>query len=208
MLTAHQLVAGHHGKPVQGPLSFTVGPGQLLGITGPSGVGKSTVLRTLAGLVAPLAGKPIVDGTIGLLPQHPRRSTNPRWTLQTIISEPARIDRRTPDVADVAGRVGLDLNLLGRYPSQVSDGQLQRACLARLLVHDPAIILCDEPTAMLDPIAAADTLAVLDSLRSADRTVVLSSHNHRAIAARATEILALQPRCEGRGCRSRETCCG
>jgi ABC-type dipeptide/oligopeptide/nickel transport system ATPase subunit len=157
--------------------------GAITGVTGPSGCGKTTLLRVLAGLhradsgVVRYDGAPTARrGSVAMLAQHPRLVCNPRWTLGATIAEPATIrgERCATDV--VAGRAGLDVSLLDRYPGQVSDGQLQRACLARVLVQRADYVLCDEPTAMLDPIATDHVARVVRELAGA-AAVLLVSHD-------------------------------
>jgi len=125
-----------------------------------------------------------------MLAQHPRLVCNPRWTLGEIISEPARIRGTSTDVPATSARAGLDTALLDRYPAQVSDGQLQRACIARALTAPPHFLLCDEPTAMLDPIAAGDITALLGQIAADGTGIVLVSHNPRVVHALAGEVLA------------------
>lgn len=172
--------------------------GTITGVTGASGSGKTTLLRVLAGLQVPdrgtvrHGGSPLAPaGSIALLAQHPRLVCNPRWTLRRIIAEPAAI-RGEPDTTEVlAERVGLDPSLLQRYPGQVSDGQLQRACLARVLGQSASTVLCDEPTAMLDPIASASVLRLLREIASGVAVVLVVSHDPELIAALADRQLSL-----------------
>ncbi|OZG26239.1 ABC transporter [Williamsia sp. 1138] len=163
---------------------FAAPAGAISGIYGRSGTGKTTLLRVLAGLRRPDAGTVRFDGgaaapagSIAMLDQHPRLVCNPRWTLTRIITEPGDIADRPVDPVSFAERTGLGRDLLSRYPSQVSDGQLQRACLARALVQHPRYLMCDEPTAMLDPIASADVVAMLRSVAAAGTGIVLVSHD-------------------------------
>lgn len=174
--------------------------GTITGVTGSSGSGKTTLLRVLAGLQVPdrgtvhHGGAPVAPaGSIALLAQHPRLVCNPRWTLRRIISEPAAI-RGQPATADaLADRVGLDSALLQRYPGQVSDGQLQRACLARVLGQSAGTVLCDEPTAMLDPIASSSVLGLLREISDGGAVVIMVSHDPDLIAALADRQLSLSP---------------
>ncbi|KAA0118678.1 ABC transporter ATP-binding protein [Mycolicibacterium sp. P9-22] len=175
-------------------------PGTITGVTGASGSGKTTLLRVLAGLQVPDRGTvhygaaPVAPtGSIALLAQHPRLVCNPRWTLRRIIAEPATI-RGAPDTADeLAVRVGLDAALLQRYPGQVSDGQVQRACLARVLGQSASTVLCDEPTAMLDPIASSSVLRSLQEIAAGGAVVIVVSHDPELIAALADRQLSLSP---------------
>ena len=180
-------------------LDVGVAAGSVTGVVGRSGSGKTTLLRMLAGLTAPSAGtiewrgdpRP---GDVGLLAQHPRLVTNPRWPLRRIVAEPAMIARRDCDVEGAAARAGLDPGLLDRFPSQVSDGQLQCACLARLSVQRPRIVLCDEPTAMLDPVAARGVASTLDDLVAEGAGLVLVSHDRRLVASRSRDVIDLDGR--------------
>lgn len=136
-------------------------------------------------------------GSLALLAQHPRLVCNPRWTLRQIIDEPLaiRAGRGFRSSAEqTADRVGLDTALLERYPGQVSDGQLQRACLGRVLTQGdggPLLVLCDEPTAMLDPIATGSVVSLLRDMAGAGSTVVLVSHDPALIDALTESALAL-----------------
>ncbi|MDZ7885276.1 MAG: ATP-binding cassette domain-containing protein [Mycobacterium sp.] len=172
----------------------------ITGITGPSGSGKTTLLRVLAGLQTPDRGTvryggaaAAPPGSIALLAQHPRMVCNPRWTLRRIIGEPAEIRGERDTVDALAERVGLDSGLLQRYPGQVSDGQLQRACLGRVLGQSAGTVLCDEPTAMLDPIASASVRGLLREISAAGAVVVVVSHDPELIAALADRQLSLWP---------------
>ncbi|MCG7583566.1 ABC transporter ATP-binding protein [Mycolicibacterium sp. OfavD-34-C] len=136
-------------------------------------------------------------GSVALLAQHPRLVCNPRWTLRQIIDEPLaiRAGRGFRSSAEqTADRVGLDTALLERYPGQVSDGQLQRACLGRVLTQGdggPLLVLCDEPTAMLDPIATSSVVSLLRDMAGTGSTIVLVSHDPALIDALTESALAL-----------------
>ncbi|BBX18909.1 ABC transporter [Mycolicibacterium duvalii] len=192
------------GRTVLDGVDLVAPAGAVTGVTGASGSGKTTLLRVLAGLRAPDAGEVRYDGgpvppsgSIALLAQHPRQVCNPRWTLAQIIAEPAAIRgassasaaRQTLD--EVALRVGLEPELLDRYPGQVSDGQLQRACLGRAMLAQARFVLCDEPTAMLDPIATGSVVSVLRDFAAAGAAVVLVSHDPGLVETLADEVLAL-----------------
>lgn len=107
---------------------------------------------------------------VGVVFQQPRLSADPRLRLRDLVAEPLRATgRRTEAGAEVAGwaeRVGLGADLLDRRPHEVSDGQLQRACLARALVLRPRWLVCDEMTAMLDASTTAALVAVVEEYRA------------------------------------------
>ncbi|OZC53725.1 ABC transporter ATP-binding protein [Rhodococcus sp. 06-156-3C] len=180
--------------------SLSVPAGELVGLAGPSGSGKSTMARVLALLLAPREGVVCIDGVdvsgvgfsvppdvrrkVALLFQSPRSATDPRMTLRSIIEQPAVIARRAADVDELADSVGLTTDLLARKPHQVSDGQLQRACVARALAQKPKYLICDEATAMLD---AATTAAIVRLIQgnadAAGMGVLMISHDVELLSA-------------------------
>ncbi|MFT3662519.1 MAG: ATP-binding cassette domain-containing protein [Gordonia sp. (in: high G+C Gram-positive bacteria)] len=203
-IVADGLTVAHRGRPVVSGVDLRVVPGRVTGLIGPSGSGKTSVLRALAGLQPIAAGAVVYDGeprpapgSLGMLAQHPRQVCDPRWTLGRIVVEPAAIRGERTDPAEWAQRAGLDPELLDRRPGQVSDGQLQRACLARILVQDPAYLLCDEPVAMLDPITARAVIAVLADLVDRGAGALLVSHDHRLVHAVSGDVVTLPRSVDG-----------
>lgn len=197
-LSAQDVVAGYdRGHPVIQALTLEVRAGETLGLAGPSGSGKSTMARVLSLLHPPFTGTVSVDGRhvtgyrhraprelrtrIGVVFQQPRLSIDPRMTLRRAIGEPLAA-AHTPDtpvrVDQLAERVGLTADLLGRRAHEVSDGQLQRACLARALALAPAYLICDEMTTMLDASTAAALVAVIrDYQQQTSAGVLAISHD-------------------------------
>lgn len=105
-------------------------------------------------------------------------------TLRAIIEQPAKIVRRRIVVEELAERVGLTADLLDRRPHQVSDGQLQRACVARALAQEPRYLICDEATAMLDAATTASIMRLVQSeAREAGMGVLMISHDAELLAA-------------------------
>ncbi|WP_280217426.1 ABC transporter ATP-binding protein [Nocardia neocaledoniensis] len=197
MLIADAVTTGYHADtPVLTGVDLQVAPGEILGITGDSGSGKTTLARTLAGLLAPTAGRVTVDGRspraargdIAMVFQNPRAATNPHFTLAEIITEPTKI-RRTPppDLTALSASVGLTPDLLDRRPHALSDGQLQRACVARALAQAPRYLLLDEPTAMLDAATTA-TLIHLLKTHARDLAIVFITHDQPLLEAVCTKI--------------------
>ncbi|GAA0403878.1 ABC transporter ATP-binding protein [Streptomyces luteireticuli] len=182
MLELHRITAGYDRRaPVVRDVSLTLADGESVGLLGPSGCGKSTLARVAALLHRPDAGTVVIDGTeargwrhraprsqrtaFGVVFQQPRLSADPRLRLRDLIAEPLRATGAAPDVAELATTVGLSDELLARRPHQVSDGQLQRACLARALALRPRWLICDEMTAMLDASTTAALVSVVEAYR-------------------------------------------
>lgn len=203
---ADGITVGFGAETVLDGVDLEAPSGVITGVTGPSGSGKTTLLRVLAGLLRPDAGTvryrgaPVAEkGSIALLAQHPRLVCNPRWTLRQIIAEPAVIHGEPNSAEALAAQVGLDHDLLQRYPGQVSDGQLQRACLGRVLAQcrrsgTASTVLCDEPTAMLDPIASASVAGLLREIAAGGAVVIVVSHDPELIETLADGRLSLSSR--------------
>ncbi len=191
--------AGRTPIPAVKRVDFAVAAGAAFGLVGESGSGKTTVLRTLAGLVAPsggtirLAGKPsgarrprASRRLVQMVFQDPYGSLHPRHVVDSILAEPAEIqgldaiDRR---IERALAEVGLGLEHRFRYPHQLSGGQRQRVAIARALILDPPILLLDEPTSALDVSVQAEILNLLNRLRAEHGlTIVLVSHDLAVVA--------------------------
>ncbi|WP_346764823.1 ATP-binding cassette domain-containing protein [Rhodococcus sp. HNM0569] len=189
-----------YAAPVLTGFSLEVHPGETVGLTGPSGVGKTTAARIAALLLAPDSGTVSVDGVVAtgvrerlpralrgrvaLLQQSSRLAVSPRMTLRRAIAEPLDIRRaahRDKVVDELAERVGITPDLLNRRPHEVSDGQLQRCTLARALAQQPSYLVCDEPTASLDPVTTAATVAVLRAEAERGVGVLVVSHDRELL---------------------------
>ncbi|MFE4416178.1 ABC transporter ATP-binding protein [Streptomyces sp. NPDC056821] len=205
MLELRAITAGYDRRnPAVRDVSLAVAPGEAVGLLGPSGCGKSTLARVAALLHRPDSGTVLLDGesvrgwrhraprpqrtAFGVVFQQPRLSADPRLTLTDLIAEPLRATGRRAEVrervTELAGRVGLTPDLLGRRPHEVSDGQLQRACLARALVLRPRWLICDEMTAMLDASTTAALVAVVEDYRAATGAGLLAVGHDRTLLHR------------------------
>ncbi|WP_409073422.1 ABC transporter ATP-binding protein [Micromonospora chalcea] len=212
-LAAHQVSVAYGRQRVLDRVDLRIAPGETVGLRGPSGSGKSTLARVLALLHAPDSGHLTLDGSpvrgarhrlpasvrtrVAILFQSPRAATDPRLSLADIVAEPLRAtgtprEQAAARTAELADLVGLTADLLTRRPHAVSDGQLQRACLARALVHRPDYLLCDEATAMLDASTQAHVAAVIgDYQRRQGAGVLVITHDPALMARWATRVVDL-----------------
>ena len=193
-------------------LDLSVAPGEFVAILGESGSGKSTLLNIIAGLDGVDAGAVTIDGEAlgGLneraLTQLRRRRVGfvfqafhvlPYLTLAKNVALPIALgEAPASDALDRARAMLEAVGLAGRadaYPSDLSGGELQRVAIARALVHDPALILADEPTGNLDPETAARIMALFaNATRERGAGAVLVTHS-AAAAAVADRMLVLTP---------------
>lgn len=182
--------------PALNPTSLTIEDGQVFGLIGHSGAGKSTMLRLINRLEAPSGGKIIVDGEdvtafdanqlrrfrqqVGMIFQHfnllASKTVADNVALPLVLAGElprAAIDKR---VSELLARVGLSEHAK-KYPAQLSGGQKQRVGIARALSTNPKILLCDEATSALDPQTTASVLQLLAEInRELKLTIVLITH--------------------------------
>ncbi|MEJ3749622.1 ATP-binding cassette domain-containing protein [Actinomycetes bacterium KLBMP 9797] len=198
VLAAHTVSVRYERHTVLDRVDFTLPAGTTVGLAGPSGCGKSTLAAVLALLLTPNAGTVSVDGQItpgfryraprvlrtrvGIVFQQPRLAVDPRLRLRQIMTEPLRATGHATEAAAAVDRladlVGLTGELLDRHPHEVSDGQLQRVCVARALALRPRYLICDEMTTMLDASTQALLVrSVRDYQRDSGAGVLAISHD-------------------------------
>ncbi|MET9211810.1 MULTISPECIES: ABC transporter ATP-binding protein/permease [unclassified Nocardia] len=201
------------GHEILASIDFTVRAGEALAVVGPSGAGKTTLARVIAGLHVgagslELAGARItVDRRrrikvgakgIQLVTQNPLAALNPRRTVEQTLARPLLRIARVPRaelrdrVESLLTAVELPTDLAARHPHELSGGQRQRVALARALAADPAVLICDEITTALDSSTAAAIMTLLDHLRAARGTaLVLISHDMALVTTHCTELVVL-----------------
>ena len=168
-------------------ISFRVQPGQTLAVFGPNGAGKTTLLKVLAGLIQPQQGRAQVDGgrrAIGWIGHQPQLYS------QLTVRENLRFWASLYDVAipgDLMARLGLT-EYADRPVRALSRGLIQRVAIARALVHDPAVLLLDEPFTGLDRGAAEAFSRSIADQTAAGRATVIVTHNVEEGTALATDV--------------------
>ncbi|NOX25690.1 MAG: ATP-binding cassette domain-containing protein [Deltaproteobacteria bacterium] len=170
-----------------------VAPGEIVGIPGPSGRGKSTLAKVLSGYLPPQEGGVFMDGRplpksgccpVQLLFQHPQLAVNPRWKIEAIMRES---EEPPPELLR-----GLSINSawLERYPHELSGGELQRVCLARALGSQTRYLLCDEITSMLDALTQVSIWrTLLHIARKRELGLIVISHDYALLKKLCARII-------------------
>jgi len=184
------------GRRLLDGVSLRLQPGQLLGICGPSGTGKTTLARILGAYLSPSSGCVRLHGapvsSVGASPvqvvfQHAETAVDPRWKIRRILNE-----GWPPDAATLT-RFGIRADWLDRYPHELSGGELQRVALVRALVPQLQVLITDELTAMHDAIAQARLWrALLETTQARQIAVIAISHDTALLQAIGANTLALR----------------
>jgi oligopeptide transport system ATP-binding protein len=196
-------------------ISFSVHRGETLGIVGESGCGKSTLGRCILQLLKPDEGRVVWMGTdLNALPgeemrkrrkdlqiifQDPQASLNPRMTVGEIVADPLKTlmpelnrEQRRQRVMEMMEAVGLQPEMINRYPHEFSGGQAQRIGIARALITEPKLIVCDEPVSALDVSIQAQILNLLSELKDQfGLTLIFISHNLSVVRHVSDRIMVL-----------------
>ncbi|MGI9037948.1 MAG: ATP-binding cassette domain-containing protein [Gemmatimonadota bacterium] len=213
-LSATYPASSRRGRPFQAvkDVSFDIGGGEMLGLVGESGTGKSSLARALAGLL-PATGsvrlggrelslsgrRPLEDRReLQILFQDPFGSLNPRRRIGDSITEALRVHRlhdgsRSRRVGELLDLVELDGSLAGRYPLELSGGERQRVAIARGLACEPRVMILDEPVTSLDVGVQSRILALLDRLRDDVGTAfLLIAHDLRMVGNVADRVAVMK----------------
>ena len=196
-------------------ISFSIQRGETLGIVGESGCGKSTLGRCILQLLRPDEGRVLWLGKdlmaldaeamrkkrsdLQIIFQDPQASLNPRMTVGDIVADPLKAlrpelnaEQRRQRVAEMMEAVGLQPEMINRYPHEFSGGQAQRIGIARALISEPKLIVCDEPVSALDVSIQAQILNLLSDLKDQfGLTLVFISHNLSVVRHVSDRILVL-----------------
>ncbi len=199
-------------------VSLALARGETKVVMGPNGAGKSTLLRCLNLLVRPDEGKVLFDGIdltalgtdvyrvrrrIGFVPQDAGLFSH-MTVLDNVLIGPLKVKKMPREEAfrvavRALERVGIDRDLWKRYPAQLSGGQRQRVAIARALAMEPEVMLYDEPTSNLDPVAAAEVAEIIISLSRSGVTSLVVTHDIGLAMAVASEVILLNRRVVYRG---------
>ena len=176
-------------------ISFSVEEGERVAILGPSGYGKSTLAKVIAGYLKPAGGEILWEGKplpatgfcpIQLIYQHPEKALNPRWKMKDSLEEAG-----VPS-EEVLTEMGIQEKWYQRWPNELSGGELQRFCVARVLKPETRLLICDEMTTMLDAINQAHIWNfVLAYAEKHNMTLLAITHNQYLADQVATRILRI-----------------
>lgn len=183
-------------KKILKDVSLSLKPGEILGLMAPSGFGKSTLGKLMAGYIKAPRGAVTVDGEDindlkGFLPvqmvhQAPEKNVNIRWKVEKILNEGWQVN------SDVKEKFGIEDSFLDKFPTELSGGELQRVCIARVLSKDTKYLIADEVTTMLDSISQAQICHLLIHFaKKHGLGILFISHNQALLEAVADRIVDL-----------------
>lgn len=176
-------------------VDLTIETGERVALTGPSGYGKSTLSKILAGYLEPTEGQVLLDGKplpdrgyspVQLIYQHPEQAVNPRWKMERTLKECWEPDEQ------LLRAMGIESEWLKRWSSELSGGELQRFCIARVLGPQTQFLVCDEITTMLDVITQAQIWELLlERASERDLGMAVVTHNMALAEKVCSRIVSL-----------------
>ena len=211
MLEARGIAFAYPGKaPIYQGLDFSIEPGERVALQAPSGFGKTTLCRMLAGYLRPTAGQVLLDGKalpkrgvcpVQLVWQHPEKAVDPRMRMAAMLAEAGVGHKRLRSLSDDAlsqthrellNRLGIREKWLTRFPHELSGGELQRFCIARALAARPRYLIADEISTMLDALTQAQIWHILlEESAAQNMVVILVSHSPSLTERVATRTVRL-----------------
>lgn len=187
VLRARGITVDRGGRRILDRVDLDIYPGERVGLIGPSGCGKTTLGSVLAGRLVPTAGTVTLSGDavpstgrnpVQMVTQHPELAVDPLWRMGRTLREPGEPD------SGILDALGIERDWLTRYPTELSGGQVQRICIARVLSPDTRFIIADEISAMLDMNTQALIWEALTEVTSVRGTGMLVVTHDRALARR------------------------
>jgi peptide/nickel transport system ATP-binding protein len=177
-------------------VNLSISAGERVALVGPSGCGTSTLAKLLAGYLKPTSGEILWDGKplpgsgclpVQMIAQHPELSVNPRWKLGRTLNESWQ-----PDAA-FRERMGIEDGWLTRWPAELSGGELQRFCIARVMGPQTKFLICDEISTMLDVITQAQIWKAIETHATKNKVgLLIITHNHPLAKKISTKTLILK----------------
>lgn len=182
-------------KIVLDHVNFTVESHERVGILAPSGIGKTTLCKIMAGYLKPDRGSILIDGEplpkkgycpVQMIWQHPEKAVNPRLKLKEIIADGDDVEPR------IIQELGIEPDWMNRYPQELSGGELQRFCIARALGKRTKFLLADEISTMLDLITQSQLWEfLLKEVKNREIGLVVVSHSEPLMRAVTTKRISL-----------------
>ena len=208
LLTVENLSKEYIKKKIINNVSFSMKKGEILGVLGKSGAGKSTIGKILLQLSRPTTGTILFEGkTLSEVPrkdiqaifQDPYSALNPSLKIGEILEEPLiangvfqKKEERRKKVEETLVKVGLLESDYGKYPEELSGGQQQRVCIAGAIILSPKLIICDEPIASLDLAIQVQILDLIHKINQEEGiSFIFITHNLPAVYRIADRILLL-----------------
>ena len=186
----------NNDKYILKDIDFEISSGEIVGLIAPSGFGKTTLAKILAGYQKPESGSVVLEGynekrkkgynPVQLIFQHPEKSVNPKWKMSKIIKEAFNPSK------ELIEDMGIREEWLNRWPSELSGGELQRFCVLISLSEDTKFLIADEMTTMLDAITQAQIWGVvLEHVKKYNIGLVVISHDRALVDRICTKIVDL-----------------